>query len=175
MLPGQVHHQEWPGHPRRVGLCPLLSHLADAPQILDEQIDGRYQLCAWPYADGGGNAECDGETKLRPPPPGLLVRREGGYLPRTPGLPDAILEPQRWNKEARGSPLQDFLPDWGEQGEEGRRDGNAGGQSPARSALPAWTTRGQRRTALPPREQEARPQQRPVRGRGSVGQVQPQV
>lgn len=106
-------------------------------------------------------------TPGTPSPTGRRLPTDAWVARRNPCAP-------AMEQRGAGKPVSG-LPDLGEQGEEGRRDGNAGGQPPARSALPAWTTRGQRRTALPPRQREASPQQRPVRWRGSVGQVQPQV
>lgn len=43
---------------------------------------------------------------------------------KTPGLPGAILESQRWSKEVPGSQFQGFLTNWVEGGEE--RDENVG-------------------------------------------------
>lgn len=144
-----VKPQDQPGIPGKAGPCPLLSGLAGASQVFDEQI--RPQLRAWPCAIVESADSVPSETKLRPPRP--FQGSQSGSKAATRRCLGC--QARSSYKEAPRSQFRASLPNLAEQGPVGQTEGNARGPaspaqpSPAQgSALPNMTTRGQRRPAL---------------------------
>lgn len=113
-----IRPQDWPGRP---GPRPLLSSLAGAPQIFDEQIDGRdtdYVPGSVPTGGEGVNKVCrvrDKTPRRQLPADTWIARRN----PRTSAMQQISA-----GEPVSGLPLSDRAEhSW----EARRRDGNAGG------------------------------------------------
>lgn len=122
------------------GACPLLSGLAGASPIFDEQTTPAAYLA---LCRGRECGQVPSETELYPPPPGFLVW-QWRSCPQMPALAGAIFAQRGAEKPVSGLPSRSGRGIGPGEGEGASASGRLG------SALPAATTRGQRRAALPP-------------------------